>query len=105
MLFRSYRAFLTWFRWRQGVSLWSTAHKPPCFNQTQQNSNGYYVRLVATSMRSWRQRKASKTLHITYYNQQGIFNHVLLKHYQYPLTLITTLTIIGGTNINQTSDQ
>ena len=56
-------------------------------------------------MRSWRQRKASKTLHITYYNQQGIFNHVLLKHYQYPLTLITTLTIIGGTNINQTSDQ
>ena len=85
--------------------LMDTVRRPLCFKHAQQNRNGYCVRLVATSMRSWRQRKASKTLHITYYNQQGIFNHVLLKHYQYPLTLITTLTIIGGTNINQTSDQ
>lgn len=30
--------------------LWSTAHKPPCFKHTQQNSNGYCVRPVSTSM-------------------------------------------------------
>ena len=36
----------------RGVSSWSTVRRPLCFKHTQQKSNGYCVRLVATSMRS-----------------------------------------------------
>ena len=36
----------------RGEGLWSTAHKPPCFKHTQQNSNGYCVLPVVISMRS-----------------------------------------------------
>ena len=68
----------------RGERSWSTVRRPLSFKHTQQNSNGYCVRLVATSMRSWRQRKASKTLPITYYVQPEIFSPALPKHHRYP---------------------
>ena len=34
----------------RGVSSWSTVRRPPYFKYAQQNSNGYCVRPVSTSM-------------------------------------------------------
>lgn len=68
----------------KGMSLWSTAHGPPYFKYAQQNSNGYCVRPVVISMRSWQQRKASNLLSITYYAQPEIFSPALPKHHRDP---------------------